>query len=123
MALVYLENNVSPNVFSAGAASMLELFSGYAATSLRTSRLFADLMARSTRRLQTEAALHAARAELIETSTCMCSAALAPSIAHEINQPLSSSFQCGAGLRWMKASPHLSCRKWKQTSRRSRGEA
>ncbi|UFS79079.1 MULTISPECIES: trifunctional serine/threonine-protein kinase/ATP-binding protein/sensor histidine kinase [Rhizobium] len=106
VALVYLENNVSANVFSTGAASTLELFSDYAATSLQTSRLFADLMARSTRRFQTEAALHAARAELIKTSHLHVLGGLGASIAHEINQPLSIIVSnAGAGLRWMKANP------------------
>lgn len=104
VGVLYLENNLAPDVFSPGKIAMLEVLAPQAANSLEAARLYAELIDENARRQETEAALRGARSDLARTSHLTVMGELAASIAHEINQPLSAILSSvGASLRWLKA--------------------
>jgi C4-dicarboxylate-specific signal transduction histidine kinase len=102
IGVLYLENNLTPGVFTASRAGVLELLAGQAATSLETARLHDQLLRENARRQDIETALRTARARLAQVSQATMMGELAASIAHEINQPLASMVSnAAASLRWL----------------------
>ncbi|AWV05522.1 histidine kinase (plasmid) [Burkholderia sp. JP2-270] len=103
IGVLYLENNLIPNVFVAGQTSMLEVLASQAAISIETARLYNALLDENAQRARSETALANARAELARTSHLIVMGALAASIAHEIQQPLAGLITCAdATLRWLE---------------------
>ncbi|WP_175873632.1 ATP-binding protein [Burkholderia sp. BCC0397] len=103
IGILYLENALANGVFSARRIAMLEMLAPQAANALESARLYAELVDESARRLETEAALQHARTELARTAHTTVMGELAASIAHEINQPLTSIVSsAGACLRWLR---------------------
>ncbi|MBP0593012.1 AAA family ATPase [Paraburkholderia sp. LEh10] len=103
IGVLYLENALTQGVFSPRRVAMLEVLAPQAANSLESARLYAELVDESTRRIATEAALLHARTELARTAHMTVMGELAASIAHEINQPLTTVVtSAGACMRWLR---------------------
>jgi predicted ATPase/signal transduction histidine kinase len=81
IAVLYLENNLAPRIFTPARMTVLKLLAAQAAISLENTRLYRDLEKR-------EAALQQTQAELAHVSRVTTMGELAASIAHEVNQPL-----------------------------------
>ncbi|WP_423372271.1 trifunctional serine/threonine-protein kinase/ATP-binding protein/sensor histidine kinase [Burkholderia sp. LMG 32019] len=106
IGVLYLENALSNGVFSPRRIAMLEMLAPQAANALESARLYAELIDENARRLETEAALRHARTELARTAHMTVMGELAASIAHEINQPLTSIVSSvGACARWLRGTP------------------
>ncbi|WP_417358407.1 AAA family ATPase [Gallaecimonas pentaromativorans] len=106
VAVLYLENNSRTHAFALSEVEALKQFADYAAIALHQSHLYAELLGRSTRQLQTESALASARHELIHTSHLRVLGGFAASLAHEINQPLLAMVaNAAAASRWLKLTP------------------
>lgn len=102
IGVLYLENALSADVFTARRMAMLEVLAPQAAISLDAARLYGDLMDENLRRAQAEFELREARSDLARANQMTAMGSLATSIAHEINQPLASLVaQADAGLRWL----------------------
>jgi predicted ATPase/signal transduction histidine kinase len=81
IAVLYLENNLAPRIFTPARMTVLKLLAAQAAISLENTRLYRDLEKRET-------ALQRTQAELAHVSRLTTMGELAASIAHEVNQPL-----------------------------------
>ncbi|MFD1554617.1 AAA family ATPase [Paraburkholderia silviterrae] len=104
IGVLYLENALVHRVFTPAKTAMLEVLAPQAANSLEAARLYAELVEENARRQETEAALGRARATLARTAQMTVLGEMAASIAHEINQPLTSIISSvGAGVRWLKS--------------------
>ncbi|QBR02022.1 trifunctional serine/threonine-protein kinase/ATP-binding protein/sensor histidine kinase [Paraburkholderia pallida] len=104
IGVLYLENALVHRVFTPAKTAMLEVLAPQAANSLEAARLYAELVEENARRQATEAALGRARATLSRTAQMTVLGEMAASIAHEINQPLTSIISSvGAGVRWLKS--------------------
>jgi signal transduction histidine kinase len=102
IGVLYLENNLTPGVFTVNRTGVLELLAGQAAISLETARLHEQLLRENALRQDIETALRNARARLAQVSQATMMGELAASIAHEINQPLASMVSnAAASLRWL----------------------
>ncbi len=102
VGVLYLENSLSANVFTAGRTAMLEVLAAQAAISLDAARLYRNLIDENRRRAEAEFQLREARAELGRTSQMTALGSFAASIVHEINQPIASILtQTEAALRWL----------------------
>jgi len=121
--MLYLENNLAPNVFAPNRLAVLELIASQAAISLEQARLYAELT-RANEELtaeiaerrraeealrQKEASLREAQTELAHVSRLTTMGEMAASIAHELNQPLAGMVtNANASLRWLaRESPNL----------------
>ncbi|KVT79373.1 hypothetical protein WK59_22950 [Burkholderia ubonensis] len=106
VGVLYLENNLATSVFAPQKIAMLEILAPQAANALETTCLYARLLDENTRRRETEMALRQARGELARTAHLTVLAELAASIAHEVNQPLTSIVSnVGACHRWLQLNP------------------
>src|SRR5439155_11994619 len=83
IGVLYLENSLTPHVFTPGRIAVLKLLASQAAISLENTRLYRDLEERERRyrEIQTELA-HANRVATMGQ--------LSASIAHEVNQPITA---------------------------------
>ncbi|HWY47613.1 MAG TPA: ATP-binding protein, partial [Bryobacteraceae bacterium] len=123
IGMLYLENNLAPNVFAPNRLAALELIASQAAISLEQARLYAELT-RANEELtaeiaerrraeealrQKEASLREAQTELAHVSRLTTMGEMAASIAHELNQPLAGMVtNANASLRWLAGeSPNL----------------
>ncbi|KWI29491.1 AAA family ATPase [Burkholderia stagnalis] len=103
VGVLYLENALTNGVFSPRRIAMLEVLAPQAANALESACLYAELIEENKRRLETEAALRRARTELARAAHMTVMGELAASIAHEINQPLTSVVSSvGACMRWLR---------------------
>jgi PAS domain S-box-containing protein len=66
VALLYLENNLTPRAFTADRVAVLELVASQAAISLENARLYAELLAENRDRKRAEDDLRRSEAELLE---------------------------------------------------------
>jgi predicted ATPase/signal transduction histidine kinase len=99
IGVLYLENSLTPHVFTPARIAVLKLLASQAAISLENTRLYRDLEERERRyrEVQTELA-HANRVATMGQ--------LSASIAHEVNQPLTASVtNAQAALRWLRTQP------------------
>ncbi|MEX3634082.1 ATP-binding protein [Paraburkholderia sp. BR14320] len=105
IGVLYLENSLMHSVFTPGKIAMLEVLAPQAANSLEAARLYAELVEENARRQETEAALGRTRADLARAAHLTVLGEMAASVAHEINQPLTSIISSvGAGVRWLNGS-------------------
>ncbi|OAF20177.1 hypothetical protein AXW67_33480 [Bradyrhizobium neotropicale] len=103
VGVLYLENNLAPGVFTRNRTAILDVLAPQAAISLDAARLYKRLEEENSRRAQAEVALRQARSDLARKTHLTVLGELAASIAHEINQPLSSIVSyADAGLRWLE---------------------
>lgn len=103
IGLVYLENSLVPNLFSAERLTILEILASQAAVSLQTARLYAQLVEDNQLRAQMEVDLRSSRAELARSSHLKVMGELSASIAHEVSQPLLGILSnASASLRWLR---------------------
>ncbi|MFG1249482.1 trifunctional serine/threonine-protein kinase/ATP-binding protein/sensor histidine kinase [Xanthobacter flavus] len=103
VGILYLENNLAADVFTPNRTALLELLATQAAISLDAARLYNDLVDENTRRASAEFDLRETRAELGRASRMMAMGNYAASIAHEINQPLTSIVaSADAAMRWLR---------------------
>ncbi|RQZ18841.1 GAF domain-containing protein [Burkholderia sp. Bp9031] len=109
IGVLYLENALVHGVFTPKRTAMLEVLAPQAANSLETARLYTELIEENARRQEMEEALRRARTELAHAAHVTVMGELAASIAHEINQPLTSIVSsAGASLRWLgSAQPNI----------------
>ncbi len=109
VGILYLENSLAADVFTPNRTALLDLLASQAAISLDAARLYNDLMDENTLRASAEFDLREARAELGRASRMMAMGNYAASIAHEINQPLTSIVaSADAAMRWLRrAEPDL----------------
>ncbi|MGK9233959.1 AAA family ATPase [Inquilinus limosus] len=103
VGVLYLENNLAPGVFTASRTAMLDILAPQAAISLDAARLYKELGEENARRARAETALRQARADLGRAAQLTVMGELAASIAHEVNQPLTTiASYAEAGVRWLK---------------------
>jgi C4-dicarboxylate-specific signal transduction histidine kinase len=95
--VLYLDNTLTPHVFTPTRSAVLTLLASQAAISLENARLYAE-------RQQAEEALRQTQAELAHIARLTTLGELTASIAHEINQPLGAMVNsANACLRWLAA--------------------
>jgi predicted ATPase/signal transduction histidine kinase len=109
VGVAYLEANPERSDLGLRKIPILEKLSAQAAICLERAQWHATTYENYERRAQAEDALRAARAEMVHTSHLATMGGLAASIAHEINQPLSSIVSyASAGARWLRrAQPNV----------------
>ena len=101
--LLYLENTLAAGTFTPSRVALLELLASQAAISLDNARLYTALSDENSERKLAEEALAHAQGELAHVTRAVTLSGLAASIAHEVNQPLTSIITHGeAGLRWLQ---------------------
>ncbi len=104
MGALYLENTLTPHVFTPERVVVLKLLASQAAISLENAQLYADLRQENSERQRAEEALHHTQAELAHVNRVATLGELTASIAHEINQPLAAVVNnASACLRWLAA--------------------
>jgi C4-dicarboxylate-specific signal transduction histidine kinase len=95
--VLYLENTLTPHVFTPTRSAVLTLLASQAAIALENARLYAE-------RQRTEEALRQTQAELAHAARLTTLGELTASIAHEINQPLGAMVNsANACVRWLAA--------------------
>jgi signal transduction histidine kinase len=95
--VLYLENTLTPYVFTPTRSAVLTLLASQAAISLENARLYAE-------RQRAEEALRQTQAELAHMARLTTLGELTASIAHEINQPLGAMVNnANACVRWLAA--------------------
>jgi len=103
VGVAYLEANPKRSDLGLRKIPILALLSAQAAICLERAQWHATTYENYERRAQAEDALRTARAEMVHTSHLATMGGLAASIAHEINQPLSSIVShASAGARWLR---------------------
>ena len=104
IGVLYLENTLTPHVFTPERLVVLKLLASQAAISLENARLYADLRQENSERQRAEEALNHTQAELAHVNRVATLGELTASIAHEINQPLAAVVNnASACLRWLAA--------------------
>lgn len=92
VGLLFLENSLASHVFTQSRTALLDMLASQAAISLENARLYADLAS--------------SQAELSHVMRVTTLGELAASIAHEVNQPLTSIVaDASACLNWLRADP------------------
>ncbi|HET6314963.1 MAG TPA: ATP-binding protein, partial [Chloroflexota bacterium] len=95
--VLYLDNTLTPHVFTPTRSAVLTLLASQAAISLENARLYAE-------RQQAEEAVRQTQAELAHVARLTTLGELTASIAHEINQPLGAMVNsANACVRWLAA--------------------
>jgi C4-dicarboxylate-specific signal transduction histidine kinase len=95
--VLYLENTLTPHVFTPTRVAVLTLLASQAAISLENARLYAE-------RQRAEEAVRQTQAELAHVARLTTLGELTASITHEINQPLSAMVNsANACVRWLAA--------------------
>lgn len=104
IGVLYMENHLTPRVFTPARTAVLQLLASQAAISLENARLYSDLQQENSERQRAEDALHHAQAELTHVNRVATLGEMTTSIAHEINQPLSAIVNsASACVRWLDA--------------------
>src|SRR5262249_31906657 len=95
--VLYLENTLTPHVFTPPRSAVLTLLASQAAIALENARLYAE-------RQRAEEAVRQTQAELAHVARLTTLGELTASSAHEINQPLGAIVNsANACLRWLAA--------------------
>lgn len=106
VGVLYLENNLAANVFTAAKAGVLEVIASQAAFALENARLYEALFEQNAQRTRAEAQLRTALDELERASRLRAMGELVASIVHEVGQPLAAvSTSASAALRWLDHDP------------------
>ncbi len=99
LGMLYLENNLTADVFTSTRMTILKLLASEAAVSIENARLYGDVAER-------EAALRALQMELAHANRLATMGQLAASIAHEVNQPIGAARNnAHAALRFLAREP------------------
>jgi signal transduction histidine kinase len=98
LGILYLENNLSGDVFTPARMTVLKLLASAAAVSLENTRLYSDLREREARvrrlvesNIESERRYHDIQIQLEHASRVATLGQLSASIAHEVNQPLTGA--------------------------------
>lgn len=103
IAIAYLEANPEGSEHRQRVLPVVALLAEQAAICLERAERYAQIFENFERRSQAESALRDARAELAQTTHLATMGGMAASIAHEINQPLTSILNhAAASTRWLK---------------------
>ncbi len=102
LGLLYLENRLTPGVFTPERSEFLGILASQAAISIENARLYARLVQENRERERAEDALRNAQAELAHVARLTTMGELVASIVHEISQP-TNAVEAGAGaaLHWL----------------------
>ena len=104
--ILYLENNLTPHVFTPNRIAVLKLLALQAAISLENSRLYGDLAEREVVARESARRYHDVQMQLAHVNRMTTVGQLSASIAHEINQPLSGILtNASTCLRMLAADP------------------
>lgn len=99
LGMLYLENNLTPHVFTPARMAILKLLASEAAISMENARLYRDLAERESR-------LRVLQMELAHAGRLATMGQLAASIAHEVNQPIGAvRNNAHAALRFLAGEP------------------
>jgi len=99
IGVLYLENSLTPHVFTPTRIAVLKLLASQAAISLENTRLYRDLEERERRYREVHT-------ELAHANRVATMGQLSASIAHEVNQPITASVtNAQAALRWLRTEP------------------
>jgi len=99
LGVLYLENNLTIDAFTAARMAVLKLLASEAAISMENARLYRDLAER-------EAGMREVQAELAHANRLSTMGQLAASIAHEVNQPIGAARNnAHAALRFLARDP------------------
>ena len=99
IGVLYLENSLTPHVFTPARIAVLKLLASQAAISLENTRLYRDLEERERRYREVHT-------ELAHANRVATMGQLSASIAHEVNQPITASVtNAQAALRWLRTQP------------------
>ena len=99
IGVLYLENTLTPHVFTPARIAVLKLLASQAAISLENTRLYRDVEERERRYREVHT-------ELAHANRVATMGQLSASIAHEVNQPITASVtNAQAALRWLRTEP------------------
>ncbi|MDY0746874.1 AAA family ATPase [Paucibacter sp. R3-3] len=102
IGVLYVENKLAPNVFTAAKATLLEVIATQASFALENTRLYQELSDQHMLQMQTDERLRTALAELARSSRLQAMGELVASIVHEIGQPLTAiDTSASAAGRWL----------------------
>ncbi|WP_077034343.1 trifunctional serine/threonine-protein kinase/ATP-binding protein/sensor histidine kinase [Pelomonas sp. KK5] len=102
IGVLYVENKLAPQVFTAARARLLEVIATQASFALENTRLYQELSDQHVLQMQTDERLRAALAELARSSRLQAMGELVASIVHEIGQPLTAiDTSASAAGRWL----------------------
>jgi predicted ATPase/signal transduction histidine kinase len=110
VAILYLENDLTPGAFVSSRTGILEVLASQAAIALENARLYADLLEESHQRALAQDALRNTQAEFERAARLTTMGELVASIVHEVTQPINAiGTSAGAALRWLNRKvPDLS---------------
>jgi signal transduction histidine kinase len=104
--VLYLENNLTPHVFTPVRMVVLKLLASEAAISLENTRLYSELKEREQNLRESERRYHDAQMALAHANRVATMGQLSASIAHEISQPIGSAItNATAALHFLRANP------------------
>jgi predicted ATPase/signal transduction histidine kinase len=106
IGVLYLENNLTPHVFTPARMAVLKLLASEAAVSLQNTRLFSELREREQNLRESERRYHEAQMALAHANRVATMGHLSASIAHEISQPIGAALgYANAASHWLEAQP------------------
>jgi signal transduction histidine kinase len=106
VGVLYLENSLVLNAFTAAKVALLKVIASQAAFALENVRLYEELVEQNQQRARTEEQLRAALADLDRASRLNAMGELVASIVHEVGQPLAAvDTSAVAALRWLNRNP------------------
>jgi signal transduction histidine kinase len=106
IALLYLENNLAPHVFTPARVAVLKFLASEAATSLDNARLYRERTRAESEARESEQRYREAQLELAHANRVAVTGQLTASIAHEVNQPTTAVVASAeAALRWLERQP------------------
>jgi C4-dicarboxylate-specific signal transduction histidine kinase len=104
--VLYLENNLTPHVFTSARLAVLKLLASQAAISLENAHLYRDLEEREKEARESERRNSEMQTELAHANRLATVGQLSASITHEISQPIgAAATSASAALRWLSRQP------------------
>jgi C4-dicarboxylate-specific signal transduction histidine kinase len=106
IAVLYLENNLSPHVFTSARLDVLKLLASQAAISLENAHLYRNLEEREKEARESQRRNSEMQMELAHANRVATVGQLSASITHEVSQPIAgAATNVGAALRWLGHQP------------------